>query len=116
MYNDKEQKLKRSTLRNNMPQPERILWYYLKGKNLKEYKFRRQYGIGNYILDFYCPELKLAIEIDGDSHFIDSMALMHDQRREQFLTKHKIHVIRFTNSDITRNIDVVMNNISEHLL
>ena len=115
MYNNKELKQKRQTLRNNMPQPERVLWYYLRGKNLKDYKFRRQYSIGNYILDFYCPELTLAIEIDGDSHFIDTMATAHDQKREQFLIKQHIYVIHFTNSDVTRNMDVVIHNISKYL-
>ena len=115
MYNNKELKQKRQALRNNMPQPERVLWYYLKRKNLKDYKFRRQYSIGDYILDFYCPELTLAIEIDGDSHFIDTMAVLHDQKREQFLIKQGINVIRFTNLDVTKNMDVVINNISQYL-
>jgi len=53
-----------------MPKPEALLWARLKSKELG-YKFRRQYSIGSFIVDFYCPELKLAIEVDGDSHFTD---------------------------------------------
>ena len=115
LYNNPKLKLRRKNLRNNMPQPEQALWYYLKGKNLKGYKFRRQYSTGSYILDFYCPELRLAIEIDGDSHFVDGSAVAYDQKREKFLAEQNISVIHFTNSDVTRNIDAVVNKISNCL-
>ena len=115
LYNNQNLKLRRKTLRANMPQPEQVLWYYLKGKNLKDYKFRRQYSVDSYILDFYCPKLRLAIEIDGDSHFIDDNAVGYDQKREEFLAKQNVNVIRFTNSDVTENINAVMNKISEYL-
>lgn len=115
LYNNHKLTLRRKTLRNNMPQPEKMLWYYLKGKNIRNYKFRRQYSVGSYILDFYCPELRLAIEIDGDSHFIDSHAVMYDQKREKFLAEQNINVIRFTNSDVAKNIETVMNRILECL-
>ena len=98
-----------------MPQPEQALWYYLKGKNLNGCKFRRQFSVGNYILDFYCPELRLAIEIDGDSHFIDFNAIMNDQKREGFLAEQDIKVIHFTNPDVTGNIDAVIAKISTYL-
>ena len=61
----------RKQLRNNPTKAEQVLWKYLKNKQIKGYKFRRQHSVGNYILDFYCPALKLCIEIDGDSHFTD---------------------------------------------
>lgn len=95
-------------------QPEQILWCFLKGKNLG-CKFRRQYSIGNYILDFYCPELRLAVEIDGDSHFIDDQAIIYYQKREEFLAKKNLKVIHFANSDVTKNIDAVIGKISEYL-
>lgn len=115
LCNSQKLKPRRQTLRNNMPQPEQILWYYLKGKNLAGYKFRRQYSIGNYILDFYCPELRLAIEIDGDSHFVDCRAINYDQKREKFLTEQNVKVIHFINSDVINNIDAVIGKISEYL-
>lgn len=115
IYNNQKLKLKRRTLRNNMPRPEQLLWYYLKGKNLEDYKFRRQYSIGDYIVDFYCPTLRLAIEIDGDSHFVDSDAMVYDQKREKFLTEHNIKIIRFHNSDVMRNSNAVVNKILEYL-
>ena len=58
----------RKFLRNHSTVPEKLLWEKLKGKQLLGFKFRRQHGIGNYIVDFYCPKLKLGIEIDGVSH------------------------------------------------
>ena len=57
--------------RNNMPQPELRLWYYIRKEQLGV-KFRRQYVIDNRILDFYSPQIKLGIELDGDSHFVDT--------------------------------------------
>ena len=67
IHNNKNQKSRRKNLRNNMTKAEIILWSKLKGKQLG-YKFRRQHGIGKYIIDFYCPKLKLIIEVDGDVH------------------------------------------------
>jgi very-short-patch-repair endonuclease len=61
----------RKGLRNNMTEAEIVLWKYLKGSQLDGKKFRRQHSFGNYILDFYCAPLKLAIELDGASHFTE---------------------------------------------
>lgn len=115
IYNNQKLKSKRQSLRNTMSKPEQILWYYLKGRNLKDYKFRRQYSVGNYILDFYCPKIRLGIEIDGDSHFATPDGAIHDQEREKFLVKHNIRTIRFTNIDVVRNIDNVIEQISQYL-
>ena len=98
-----------------MPEPEQILWYYLRGKNIKGYKFRRQHSVGNFILDFYCPELRLGVEIDGDSHFINNTTKNYDQNREEFLKSQNIKVIRFTNTEIRENIEAVVDEISKHL-
>ena len=114
IFNQPELKTRRRDLRNAMPKPEQVLWYYLKGKNIRGYKFRRQYSVGNYILDFYCPKIKLAIEIDGDSHFTPRAAT-HDQLRAKFLRQYSIQVLRFTNTDITKNIEPVVNKILEYL-
>ena len=64
-----EQKRRRQKLRNSSTPWERKLWNYLKNSQLDGYKFRRQYGIENYIVDFYCPKLKLVIEIDGGGYY-----------------------------------------------
>jgi len=69
IFNRTDEEFKRKILRRNMPQAEVILWSKLRNKALKGYKFRRQYSIERFVIDFYCPQLKLAIEVDGDSHF-----------------------------------------------
>jgi len=70
VYNHKEYKAVRRKLRKQEVSSEKILWSKLRNKQQK-FRFRRQYGIGKYIVDFYCPKLKLAIEIDGATHFKD---------------------------------------------
>ena len=115
LYNDQKIKAKRRALRNNMPEAERKLWYYLRNKNLKGYKFRRQFSIDNFIVDFFCPKLKLAIEVDGDSHYIDSRATEYDKKREKLLTGQKVKILRFTNTDVDQNIDSVIEKILDYL-
>ena len=68
LYNRDEQKTSRQYLRNHMTRAEIVLWYNLKGRQMLGCKFRRQHGGAQYILDFYCPELRLAIDVDGASH------------------------------------------------
>ena len=93
LYNKPESKTKRRLLRNNMPQPEQRLWYYLKGKGLKGCKFRRQYGVSVYTLDFYCPQQRLAIELDGDSHF-NPAAERRDEVREHCQALHCFEIYK----------------------
>lgn len=114
IYNNPGLKDRRKILRNNMPEPEQIIWYYLKGRNLNGYKFRRQYSVGPYVLDFYCPELRLGIEIDGDSHFV-SKALKNDKVRQEAIELQNIKIIRFKNNDVTDNIEAVIEKILEYL-
>ena len=66
-YSNSKQKDLRQKLRNDAPKAEQRLWEFLRNSQLNGLKFRRQYGIGPYVVDFYCPKLRLAIEIDGDS-------------------------------------------------
>lgn len=83
-FNIKTQKPFRQELRNHPTRSEELLWSQLKGKQLSGFKFRRQHGVGPYILDFFCPEANLAIEIDGASHDpVD--AKIKDQRRQAFI-------------------------------
>lgn len=110
IFNRRNTKKQRKYLRNNMTKAEVILWSKLKGRQLLNYKFRRQHGIGNYIVDFYCPELKLAIEIDGESHYT-SEGKLHDKKRGEYLTKQGISIQRFTNIQVKQNLDGVLNEI-----
>ncbi len=110
IFNKKEFIKKRQHLRRNMTKAEIILWSKLKGKQLNGLKFRRQYGINNYIVDFYCPELRLAIEIDGDVHCYDSR-ITYDKKRQGEIEALGIRVLRYTNIDVIRNLDGVLNDI-----
>lgn len=109
-YNAQTQKTFRQHLRNESTPAEDRLWLHLKGSQTG-YKFRRQYGVGPYVVDFYCPELKLVIEIDGDSHF-EPGAQVADMDRERYLHGFKMRVLRFSNQDVEYNIGDVMEVIS----
>ena len=103
----------RKTLRNNMPQPERKLWFYIRRKQLGV-KFRRQHSIEKYIIDFFCCELKLAIELDGNSHFSEQ-AQAYDHQRTQDLNKLGIRVLRFTNNEVNHNVEEVLARIMDSI-
>lgn len=97
-------------LRNEATKEENHLWYdFLRTHELS---FRRQYVIGNYIVDFYCPSLKLVIELDGSQHF-EEEAAAYDRERTAFLEKQGCCVIRYTNDDIHRNFDGVCEHINQ---
>jgi very-short-patch-repair endonuclease len=104
LINKSEEKELRRKLRNNLTKPEQKLWYYLRNKQLKGVKFRRQCSIGKYIVDFYSFEKKLVIEVDGDSHY-EKEANKKEQIRTNFLEQQKIKVIRFTNKEVMKNIE-----------
>jgi very-short-patch-repair endonuclease len=71
LYNKTSEKAKGQLLRKNMTNAEALVWSKIRDKQIEGSKFRRQYSVGQFVIDFYCTELKLAIEIDGDSHFQD---------------------------------------------
>ena len=88
-------------LRKNMTKEERRLWYdYLSRYPLR---FRRQVTMGNYIVDFYCAAAKLVIELDGSQHY-EEAGMEYDARRSAYLESLGIYVLRFSNSDIIRNL------------
>ena len=92
------------TLRNNMTDEERHLWYDF----LRNYpvKFIRQKILGHYIVDFYAPQLKLVIELDGSQHY-EAAGLSYDQERSDFLKNYDIRVVRIPNSAIHDNFSGV---------
>lgn len=103
----------RRNLRRVVPAPEQRLWYFLRNKRLG-HKFKRQYSIGRYVVDFYCAEHHLAIEIDGDSHYTTE-AQEYDADRTEYLHACGIRVVRFTNADVMKNIDGVVGTIASML-
>lgn len=104
IFNCKETKEKRRELRRNLTEAEKALWEKLRGKRLEGLKFFRQYGIGPYVADFYCPQRKLVIEVDGGQHFCEE-GKKYDAKREQYLSSLGIKTLRFSNLDILMNID-----------
>ncbi len=114
ILNDPSKKTLRQKLRRQMPPAEIILWTRLKGSQLGGFKIRRQYGIGSYVVDFYCTAARLAIELDGESHYQDG-AEEYDRQRQQFIETRGHKVIRFTNGEIYEDIDRVLKIISQHI-
>jgi len=103
-------KEERRALRNNLTPAEAKLWSALKCGQLAGRKFRRQHSINEFILDLYCPEEKLAIELDGAGHFTVSGNL-HDAARTDYLNAIGIRVIRFENKLIWSALDSVLHSI-----
>ncbi|WHP06588.1 endonuclease domain-containing protein [Acinetobacter corruptisaponis] len=113
IFNKTEYKQRRQTLRNNMTEPEKRLWGILRNNQLGV-KFRRQHGVGHYIADFYCPQLKLIIEVDGESHFSED-AQAYDKIRDKFMLELGLTTIRITNTEIMQNIDGVCEYLQQHV-
>ncbi len=109
IYNQLNKKSLRQELRSNAPAPEKILWNKIRSNQLGV-KFRRQYGIGRYIADFYSPQIKLAIELDGDSHYQDG-SQEYDAVRDQFMHSLGIVVLRFRNDEVMRELNAVIEKI-----
>jgi very-short-patch-repair endonuclease len=107
-------KTRRQELRNNATRAELLLWDMLRQSNLGGYKFRRQHSVGPYILDFYCPAKRLAIELDGESHFSED-AQMYDLERTAYLNGLDIKVLRFLNTDIYDHLPAVCERIIAEL-
>jgi very-short-patch-repair endonuclease len=101
---------KRKSLRKRSTEAERRLWNGLRARQLEGFKFRRQYAFGPYVLDFYCPSQRLAIEVDGDSH-ASERGEAEDALRTEYLSAHGVRVIRFTNLDVLQAVDVVLEAI-----
>lgn len=97
----------RKELRNNATPAEKTLWRFLKNKQLQGRKFRRQFSVGNYILDFYCTSEKLCIELDGAGHYNDA-GFEYDQERTLFLNNLGIRVIRFENKEVFEALESVL--------
>jgi very-short-patch-repair endonuclease len=112
IFNKKEMKERRQLLRRNMPKSETILWSKIRMKQIGGCRFRRQYSVGAYVLDFYCPDLRLAIEIDGESHDKPT-AKEYDQEREEQIKQLGITIIRFTNSQIETKLEDVVQYIRD---
>jgi len=109
-FNLKYQKKVRQKLRNNSTEFEIILWSRLKDRQCGNFKFVRQFGVGGYIVDFYCPKKRLAVELDGSQHSaVESQK--YDEERSKYIEHLNINVIRFWNNEISQNLEGVLDEI-----
>ena len=113
--NKKEFKKFRKTLRNNSTSAEATLWNLLKNKQLNDMKFRRQHSIGKYIVDFYCPNRNLIIEIDGDPHG-DYSQIQKDEARDKYFEAKGYKVIRFENRFVFQDPELVIETIRKNFI
>ena len=111
IFNKNSEKEKRRYLRNNSTFTEKLIWQYLRRKQVLGVRFLRQYSVDYFVLDFYAPKIKLAIEIDGFSHFESKEAVEYDKRRQEQIENYGISFIRFTNKEVRSNLDKVMEAI-----
>lgn len=105
---------KRKNLRKSQTEAEMALWQKLRDREFMGYKFYRQYGIGEYIADFYCPQHKLVIEIDGSQHYSED-GREYDESREKYMSYLGIKTIRFNNLDVLQSIEGVLAEIAKEL-
>lgn len=109
VYTKKSEQEKRRYLRKNMTRAEVILWYELKNKKLGA-RFLRQYSIGKFVVDFYAPDIKLAVEADGATH-CTPREIEYDAIRQSIIEENKISFLRFTNPEIYDDLYNVLEKI-----
>lgn len=109
---DQQTRKRSQALRKNMNEPEKCLWFRLNRRQVGGYKFRRQYPVSPYIVDFVCLEKRLIIEVDGESHDINAGK---DMVRTKHLEREGFCVMRFLNGEVMENVDGVLMAIAERL-
>ncbi len=114
-FNNEEQKSIRRRLRKEQTFTEKIIWRYLKDRNFLGCKFRRQYSIDRYVIDFYCPELKLAVEIDGGVHDLENVK-EKDEIRENYLKDFGVTFVRIKNDEFFGNAEKAFKKISDKIV
>ena len=110
-FNKKSEQEKRRHLRNNMTYCEKIIWIHLRKEQLG-YRFLRQYSVDHFVMDFYCPKLKLAIELDGDVHE-EPEQKRKDIIRQRYLEKFDITFVRITNKEFMENSNKAFEKIED---
>lgn len=110
LHNKKSMKDQRRALRKEPTRAEVLLWECLRGNQLKGRKFRRQHSVGSYVLDFYCPTERLAIEVDGSVHNEPDVVL-HDRERDEALAGLAVTTVRITNDEVENDMKSVLSKI-----
>ena len=112
-YNKKTEKEKRRILRNEMTYCENIMWIHLRKKQLGV-RFLRQYSVDQFVIDFYSPEIKLAIELDGNVHDNPDQKA-YDEERQKYLEKFHIIFVRITNDELMGNANMAFKKIEDKI-
>ncbi len=110
IFNRQSETEKRKLLRKNTTKAESLLWQEIKGRKILGYKFRRQYSVGCYVIDFHCPKLKLAIEIDGLTH-LTKEEINYDKFRQSEIEMIGIEFLRFNNQEVYGDLSSVVEMI-----
>ena len=111
-HNTKKQRDARRELRLHGTPAEATLWKFLKGRQINNLRWRRQFSIETYILDFYCPEARLCIELDGASHFTPDGEYNDEHRTESLWQKHGIRTLRFKNKLVFEQLENILETIT----
>ena len=114
LYNRKHEKEKRRELRQNETFAEKNFWSQLRNRNFLGLKFKRQFSIDRYIIDFYCPEHKIAIEVDGSVHELDEVKA-NDEQRQKILESYGVRFIRVTNEEYFGNPNIAFDRIEKEI-
>lgn len=114
IYNKARFKERRRDLRKNQTEAEKVIWKSIRNGTFFGLKFFRQYSVGTYVLDFYCPAHKLAIELDGGQHKEEENQ-SYDNVRTEYLKSLGIEVMRFWNSDVICNIEWVLAEVGKKI-
>jgi len=109
-YSSEKTKNLAKSLRKEATPAEQKLWQYLRNRNLFDLKFRRQHPIGPYVVDFFCHEYKLIVEVDGGIHELKRRS---DQARTKWLEEQHYRLVRFKNEDVIFNSGAVLNKIAK---
>ena len=101
-------------LRKQFTDAENILWYYLRNRRFHNLKFRRQYSIERYYIDFFCSELNFGIELDGGQHYtLDGKK--YDRKRTEYLLNKGVKIVRYTNHEVIQNIKSVLEDLTKKI-
>jgi very-short-patch-repair endonuclease len=114
IFNRASEKEKRRALRKNMTKAEVLLWIQLKKRKLLGQRVLRQYSIGSYVVDFYIPELKLAIEVDGATHSTDEER-QYDRSRQEEIETLGIQFFRCSNLEVYNDMNHLLERIKEEV-
>jgi very-short-patch-repair endonuclease len=114
-FNKRKELEKRRKLRRKETYVEKIVWLHLRGRQILGYKFRRQYSVDHFVIDFYCPELKLAVEIDGDVHEIPEQK-NYDKARQKYLEAFGIKFVRIKNEEFLGNPNKAFSKIEKKII